>query len=189
MLSDASAWIGLGFLLSELGLAIRRRATASGDTVDRDAGSLRLLWIVIALSVVAGVLLSSYGVRPYLPAGYPWPVLGMGLFMAGALLRWWSIWHLGRFFTVNVSVAADHRVVDTGPYRLIRHPSYSGLLLQFAGLGLTLGMFPALVVVLVLPTLALLHRIRVEEFTLSAHLPDSYPAYVARTKKIVPLVF
>ena len=189
MLSDASAWIGFGFFLSELGLAIRRRAMASGGTTDRDAGSLRLLWIVITLSMVAGVLLSSYGVHPYLPVGYPWPMLGLGLFAAGALLRWWSIWHLGRFFTVNVSVATDHRVVDTGPYRLIRHPSYSGLLLQFAGFGLTLGTLPALALVLVLPTLALLHRIRVEEAVLYAHLPDSYPAYAARTKKIMPLVF
>ena len=189
MLTDASACIGCGFLFSELGLAVWRRAKAAGGMSDRDAGSLRLLWIVITLSMVAGVLLSGYGVRPYLPAGFPWSAMGLGLFAAGALLRWWSIWHLGRFFTVNVSVAADHRVVDTGPYRLIRHPSYAGLLLQFVGFGLTLGTFPAVAATLILPTLTLLHRIRVEEAALCAHLPGSYPAYVSRTKKMVPLVF
>ena len=183
------AWVGLGFLFSELGLAVWRRATAAGAMSDRDAGSLRRLWIVITLSMAAGVILSEYAVRPYLPVGLPWRSIGLGVFAVGAIVRWWSIWHLGRFFTVNVAVAADHRVVDTGPYRWVRHPSYSGLLLQFAGFGLTLGTVPALVVVLVPPTLALLHRIRVEEAALRAHLPDSYPAYAARTKKIVPLVF
>ena len=183
------AWIGLGFLFSELGLAVWRRAAATGTMSDRDAGSLRLLWIVISLSMAAGVILSEYGVRPLLPAVPLWPVIGLGVFVVGALVRWWSIWHLGRFFTVNVAVAADHRVVDTGPYRRIRHPSYLGLLLQFAGFGLTLGSLPALAVVLVPPTWALLRRIRVEETALRAHLPDSYPSYIARTKKIVPLVF
>lgn len=189
MLSSASAWVGLGFLLSELGLAVWRRATAAGGTADRDAGSLRLLWMVISASITAGVLLAVYGVHPYLPAGFPWPGLGLGVFAVGTILRWWSIRHLGRFFTVNVALAADHRVVDTGPYRWVRHPSYSGLLLQFAGLGLTLGTLPAVAIILVPITLALLHRIRVEETALRAHLPGSYAAYADRTKKIVPLVY
>ena len=189
MLTDASSWIGLGFFLSELGLAIWRRARPAGDTTDRDAGSLRVLWVVITASIVFAVLLSRQSVRPYLPSGFPWTAMGLGLFAVGALLRWWSVWHLGRFFTVNVAVAADHHVVDTGPYQWVRHPSYSGLLLQIAGFGLTLGTLPALATVLILPTLALLHRIRVEEAVLCAHLPDSYPSYAARTKKIVPLVF
>lgn len=189
MPSPESAYVGVGFLLSELGLAVWRRATAAGGTSDRDAGSLRLLWVVISLSITTAVLLSVYGVPPSLPAGFPWPATGLGLFAAGTILRWWSIWHLGRFFTVNVAVAADHRVVDTGPYRFVRHPSYTGLLLQFAGLGLTLGTVPSVAVAFILPTIALLHRIRVEEAALRAHLPNSYPAYAARTKKIVPLVW
>lgn len=189
MLANASAWIGIGFLLSELGLAVRRRAKATGDASDRDAGSLRLLWIVISLSITAGVLLSAHGARPYLPAGLPWAAFGLGMFAVGAILRWWAIWHLGRFFTVNVSIAADHRVVDTGPYHRVRHPSYSGLLLQFAGFGLTLGTVPAFVAVFIPTAATLLHRIRVEEAALRTSLPDTYPAYAARTKKIVPFVF
>ena len=189
MPSVESSWVGLGFLLSELGLAVWRRAKASGGMSNRDAGSLRLLWIVISISMFVGVELSVNGARPFLPAGFSWSLLGLGIFAAGALLRWWAIWHLGRFFTVNVALADDHRVVDTGPYHWVRHPSYSGLLLQFAGFGLTLNTWPSLAVVLIPPTLALLRRIRVEEAALCAHLPDSYPTYAARTKKIVPLVF
>lgn len=184
-----SSWVGLGFLLSEVGLAVWRRAKATRGMSDRDAGSLRRLWIVISLSIFAGVELSVNGVRPFLPGRVPWPLVGLVVFVAGAFVRWWAIWHLGRFFTVNVAVAADHRVVDTGPYRWVRHPSYSGLLLQFAGFGLTLNTLPSLAVVVIPPTLALLHRIRVEEDALRVHLPDSYPAYAERTKKIVPGMF
>ena len=185
----ASALAGIGFFLSEVSLAVRRRATTKTGTKERDAGSLRLLWVVNLLSITGGVTLSAAGLGLRLPGGIAWEALGLGVFFAGTALRWWAIWHLGRFFTVNVAVAEDQRVIDDGPYRLIRHPSYSGLLLQFAGLGLTLGTLPAFLVVLIFPTLAILFRIRIEESALRAHLPDAYGAYMARTKKIVPLLF
>lgn len=189
MISVTFVYLGAGFLLSEVGLAVWRRATSKGNTENRDGGSLRVLWIVISASITAGAFLSANGVKPSLPAGVPWGWIGATVFVLGTALRWWSIWHLGRFFTVNVAVASDHRVIDTGPYRFIRHPSYTGLLLQFAGLGLTLGTLPSLLAVLVLPTWAILYRIRIEESALHAHLPGTYAAYAARTKKIVPLVF
>lgn len=184
----ASALVGIGFFLSELSLAVWRRATAKTGSQERDAGSLRLLWIVNLLAIGSGVTLAALGVGPRLPGGIPWEAAGLGVFFLGTALRWWAIRHLGRFFTVNVTVADDHRVIDTGPYRLVRHPSYSGLLLQFAGLGLTLGVLPSFLVVLILPTLAILYRIRVEEAALRAGLP-AYAAYMGRTKKIVPLLF
>ena len=183
------AYLGIGLLLSEVSLAIWRRASSKGTAVDRDAGSLRILWIVISASITAAYLLAARGVRPWLPAGLPWPWIGAAVFAAGAALRWWSIWHLGRFFTVNVAVAQDHRIVDTGPYRFVRHPSYTGILLQLAGLGLSLGTWPSLLIILIPPTCALLHRIRIEETVLRIHLSDAYAAYSARTKKIVPLIF
>ncbi len=189
MFSLVSGFLGIGFFLSEAGLALRRRASAKGTAVDRDAGSLRILWIVISASITAGWFLAARGVGPWLPAGLPWPLVGVGVFVTGAALRWWSIWHLGRFFTVDVAVAEDHRVVDTGPYRFVRHPSYTGLLLQFAGLGLSLGTLPALLVILIPPTMAILHRIRIEEAALHAHLANAYADYSLRTKKIVPLIF
>ncbi len=137
MLPAAPALFEAGFFLSELSLAIWRRASPNASFVERDAGSLRLLWVVISASITAGWFLAAWRVGPPLPAAGMW--LGATVFLGGTFLRWWSVWHLGRFFTVNVVVAEDHRVVDTGPYRLIRHPSYSGLLLQLAGLGLSLG--------------------------------------------------
>ena len=189
MLSHVPPYLGIGFLLSEMVLAFRRRASAKGSAVNHDAGSLQILWVVISASIFAGFSLAARGVGPRLPVGLPWPLIGVAVFAPGAALRWWSIWHLGRFFTVNVAVAADHRVVDTGPYRFVRHPSYTGLLLQLAGLGLSLHALPSLLVMLILPTLAILYRIRIEEAALRAHLVEAYAEYSLRTKKIVPLIF
>jgi protein-S-isoprenylcysteine O-methyltransferase len=58
---------------------------------------------------------------------------GAALFAAGLALRWYAIVYLGRFFTVNVAISKDHRLIDTGPYRFIRHPSYTGAIMAFVG--------------------------------------------------------
>ena len=189
MLTDISAYLGAAFLISELALAVWRRASVKADVPDRDGGSLRILWIVTTASIVAAAFLSAHGARPLLSAGAAWPWIGVAIFVTGAALRWWSIWHLGRFFTVNVALADDHRVVDNGPYRLIRHPSYAGLIAELAGLGAAFQTLPSLLAVLIFPTIALLYRIRLEEAALQTHLPGIYGAYSARTKKIVPWVY
>ncbi len=150
---------------------------------------MRLLWIVITASIAAGVWLAMRGIGPRLPAGFPWGWISLGIFAAGTVLRWWAIHYLGRFFTVDVAVAADHRIVDTGPYRLVRHPSYTGLLLQFAGLSISLGNGMS-VAVIILPTLlALLYRIRVEEKALRTGLGEAYAVYMQRTARLIPWIF
>ncbi len=122
--------------------------------------------------------------------GLPWWLwLLLGLLLLGLLLRWWSIIHLGRFFTVDVVIAADHRVVDSGPYRLIRHPSYTGALLIIAGVALCFGNFVS-ALVLSIPNVALLmQRVRIEETALSQGLGEPYRAYISRTKRLIPGVY
>ena len=126
------AILGYGFGLSELMLFILKRSKADEAPVDR--GSLRILWITILLSIAASgtiaVVLPSYRLPVTV---YPY---GVALFAAGLALRWYAIIYLGRFFTVNVSIQDGHRVVDSGPYRHIRHPSYAGVLLALIGYGL-----------------------------------------------------
>jgi protein-S-isoprenylcysteine O-methyltransferase Ste14 len=73
-----------------------------------------------------------------------------------------------------------------GPYRWVRHPSYTGLLLIAAGIGLAAGTWPGLVVCLVLPAAAMLLRIRVEEAALTRVLGDPYRAYQSRAKRLIP---
>lgn len=174
-------------LASEMTLALSRRAGESGtDRGSADQGSLRLLWIVITSALTAGHIIGFSGIGPYVGPYAVWRWSGIGVFVAGLLLRRWAIRHLGRFFTVDVAIASDQRVVSDGPYRYVRHPTYSGLMLEFAGIGLTLYSVTALVVIVVPTFLALLHRVRVEEAALVEGLGSSYRTYMSRTRRFVP---
>ncbi len=134
-------------------------------------------------------MVTDLHVGPHLPAGFPWPVTSLTVFALGMAFRWWAIVHLGRFFTVDVAVAQDHRVVDTGPYRYLRHPSYTGLLVQYVGWTLSLNNVVALPVVLIPVFISLRYRMRVEEGALNRALGADYAAYSERTKRLVPMVY
>lgn len=84
---------------------------------------------------------------------------------------------------------AGQTVVDRGPYRLIRHPSYTGILLVCLGYGLALGNWVSLAVMVVLPSVVILRRIGVEEEELLAVLGEAYRAYRGHTKRLVPYVW
>ena len=145
--------------------------------------------MVAMASIGGGLVVALWPLGPHLPVGYPWRAASVAVFALGTVLRWWSIIHLGRFFTVDVAVATNHRVIDTGPYRVLRHPSYTGLIMQYAGWALALNNVLAVPVVLVPVCLSLLYRIRIEESALLGALGESYAAYCARTKRLVPMVY
>jgi protein-S-isoprenylcysteine O-methyltransferase Ste14 len=115
--------------------------------------------------------------------------VGMVILVAGLVLRGWSIMTLGEYFTGAVAVSADQRVVTVGPYRVLRHPSYTGLLLALAGLGLTAANWVSFAGVVVLPLAAILWRIHAEERALLATIGDRYRAYAAQHKRLIPLVW
>jgi protein-S-isoprenylcysteine O-methyltransferase Ste14 len=93
---------------------------------------------------------------------------------------------LGRFFSLTVRVAEDHRVVVKGPYRLVRHPSYAGVLITFIGLALAVQSWGALLVLLGVFSLSFGYRMRVEEKALLSELGEDYANYMKRTKRIIP---
>ena len=175
-------------LVSELVLVWRRLASRAPST-QLDRGSHLWLWAVIVGSIIGGHLAGLSNVGPRLLSALPSRWFGAGLFATGTALRWWAIVHLGRFFSVDVAIAHDHEVVDTGPYRVVRHPSYTGLLLQCAGLGVVLGTALSLLVIIAPTFLVLCHRIRVEERVLRANFGEDYSAYTRRTKRLLPGVF
>ena len=116
-------------------------------------------------------------------------VAGVTAIVLGSLARQWAISTLGRFFTLNVTISDEQRVVTSGPYRWVRHPSYTADLLAFTGIGLALGNWLALLAAAVLPLIGLLVRIRVEEKALFAKLGEPYRAYAQDRKRLVPLVW
>ena len=173
-----------GWGLFELVLAL---LTRGGGGRDRS-------FVPLTLSVVAGLALgvvaARRGAELALPGPGWWPLAaGVAVFALGLALRAWSVHELGRFFKFTVVVQADHRVVDTGPYRLVRHPSYSGLLMAALGLGIALGTWASIPACLGPPLIAFALRIRDEERVLANELGDPYRAYMARTARLVPGVW
>jgi protein-S-isoprenylcysteine O-methyltransferase len=178
-------------VISEVGLALSRRSSAAAGAEGRrsDRGSMRMLWIVTTLAITGAFEIAGHDIGPFLMPAANWRIAGVALFALGLMLRIWSIYHLGRFFTVDVTIAHDHRVVDDGPYRFVRHPSYSALLLEFAGIGLALRSVPGWLVLMLPIFLVLLHRVRIEEAALIRALGEPYLAYKRRTKRFVPGIF
>lgn len=176
--------LGLAWAGYEVRLGRARRAGAGQS---RDQGTLGLLWrtLLAAIAIAVALRIIGWGALPadWAPA-LRWA--GCALIAAGLALRVWAIHVLGRFFTVDVGIGADHQLVDRGPYRRLRHPSYSGVLLAFYGLGIGLGNVASLAVIAVLVTLAFLRRIQVEEAALRDAFPASYAAYAARTWRLFP---
>ena len=179
------AILGLAYFFSELVLAFSRRSSAK--TVSRDANSLRVLWFVILVCIWLSIQAQERWPKAVLP---PWFVqIGLVLFVGGMILRWYSIIHLGRFFTVNVAIAADHQLVDTGPYRFVRHPSYTGALVAFIGFAMVLRNWASVLIISLPIGFAFLYRIHIEERALVQALGESYRAYMKRTKRLIPLVY
>ena len=180
--------LGLVYLISELLLTVTRRSRSRTGT-KQDRSTLGMIWLVIAVSIMAGVFVSENFRAAALPQGRILASAGVVLFVAGLSLRWWAIITLGRFFTVDVTIEKDHELVERGPFRLVRHPSYTGVLLAFLGFALSLGNWAALLVILLPIGAAFIHRMNVEEDALSRALGSQYTDYMRRTKRLVPFVY
>lgn len=121
-------------------------------------------------------------------AGARWPlfVFGLVLMSGGIALRQWAVNVLGAFFTTDVRVRADQTVVERGPYRWVRHPSYTGMIMTFVGIGLALGNWASLAVLVVVPTAGLVLRIRSEERALLEGLGEPYRRFAASRARLFP---
>jgi protein-S-isoprenylcysteine O-methyltransferase Ste14 len=173
------------WIASELfGAVLVPRLHRRGETrVERDRGSGPLIIFTVFVSIILALSFGYAGIGE-LP---DWAFyLGIFLMFLGILVRQWAIAVLGRFFSLTVRVAQDHRVVEKGPYRLVRHPSYTGVLITFIGLGLAVQSWGALLVLLGVFSLSFGYRMRVEEKSLLSELGENYANYMKRTKRIIP---
>ena len=183
------AWkLGLIFLVSEALLTLTRRSRSKTGT-KQDRSTLGTIWLVIAVSIMAGIFVARNFAAAALPQGRMLAWVAVMLFLVGLALRWWAIIILGRFFTVDVTIEKDHELVERGPFRILRHPSYTGVLLAFLGLALSLRNWAALLVILLPIVAAFIHRMNVEEEALSRALGPRYAEYMKRTKRLVPFVY
>lgn len=170
----------------EAGLRIWETAEGRGH-LGRDQWTRVLIGLTLGGSV-GGALALRAGAPSWRIGGPSWAI-GSLVMWGGLGLRAWAVSSLGRSFRTTVEVDEGQPVVTTGPYRWVRHPSYTGLLLIVVGCGIAVGNGAALALTLVVPLPAMLRRIAVEEAELRRVLGDSYAAYQLHTARLIPRVW
>ena len=103
--------------------------------------------------------------------------------------RAWAVFTLGHFFKLMVVIQEDHRVIDRGPYRWLRHPGYLAIIVGSIGFGLGWGDWSSVAIMFVGSFVAFAIRIQIEERALRDGLGEEYAAYASRTAKLIPGVF
>lgn len=179
--------VGLLWMASEIVLVIL--TGSKKDSRDRDQGSIVWLNAVIYSSIAIAVTMGSMGIGRVkgLPAAVP--LAGLAMMIVGIAIRWTAILTLRKYFTVNVVIQEGHKVIKSGIYRFVRHPSYSGALLAFWGMGLIFTNIISLVVLVVPVTIGFIKRIKIEEAALLEAFGDEYEEYRKNSKKLVPWVY
>lgn len=174
----APEWIGSFFQRPESG------------AVNRDRGS----HAVLVVSLIAGIFAAWCCVSLIPATNVVWQQqsifwCGIALMLGGVAFRWYAIRALGQYFTRDVSTRDGQTVVEHGPYRWIRHPSYTGALLTVFGFGLAMTNWLALLATMLGALIGYGYRVRVEEAALCTALGDPYREYMQRTRRFIPLIW
>ena len=152
------------------------------ERTQEDRGSAALIFLGTFVAIVVAFTLGGANVAP-LPE---WAFFGGILLMfIGIAIREWAITTLKGFFLFRVGALEDHKLVDTGPYRLVRHPGYSGAMVTFVGIGLATQSLVGVMLLFAISSLVYAYRIWVEEKALLKNLGEEYRAYMSRTKRLV----
>lgn len=163
-----------GFLLRGHTVSTERR-TLLAFVVVMSGG----MWAAISLGAyVQGLSYSTHG------AGLRAAVLAVA--WVGIAVRLWAIASLGKFFRGTVHIQQDHEVVRRGPYRWVRHPAYSGILLAVLALTVMVGNVLAWALYALCAFVTFAYRIHVEERTLIQALGPAYSDYAAQTRRLIP---
>ncbi len=151
-----------------------------------DRGTYVIGNITLLASLAIAILL-GYSRIGIIPNWLFYP--GLATYVLGIGFSFWAIFTLGQFYAPIVQVQFGHRVIESGPYRLIRHHIYAGGFLSFFGLGLALQSWASLLVLLVGIGFGYANRIRIEERFLVSELGDDYVEYSKKTKRVIPFIF
>ncbi len=180
-----AGYVGIAGFLALEALTRQPGRAASLETSADDQGTTRMIVAAYGAAAELPLLLRRLPAPQLPPAAAP---AGLMLQAAGLALRAWSMRTLGGSYTRTLRTGEEQAVVTAGPYRLVRHPGYTGSLLTWTGFALTSRSVPVLALVGGLLGRAYQRRIAAEEQLLSRELPG-YPAYQERTKKLIPFVW
>lgn len=190
---SALGWLTIAlsavWFITEFTLGVRKRSQERSGAKDRLSMLVMRAATVVSIGytvaaefvpVVIGNTGKIVALSPFL--GF----FGCLLMIVGLTVRLIAITTLSKQFTVDVAIVKDHEIIDKGLYAVIRHPSYSGSLLTFLGLGLAFENWISLIILCILPLASTLYRISVEERVLLDHFGTAYEDYKKHTKSLIP---
>src|SRR5687768_250267 len=155
-----------------------------------DRGSLRVLLVGFSIGTLAALLLPFIAPWATLPGNRIfWFFLGVLILISGSLLRRHCFRVLGEFFTGTVTIQRGHRIVESGAYRWLRHPSYTGALLVILGIATSVGNWLSIVVSMIVAFSAYSYRAHVEEQALLSSLGAPYAQFMATRRRFIPFIW
>ncbi len=174
------------WFLFEMWVYSRDRKRPAGSVV-RGGGRVFLgLAVGMTLAVNLPALAPLFDVRTGFTIVF---VLGIVLIWAGLLFRFWSIQTLGNLFSTRLEIQQGHELVTRGPYKVLRNPSYTGGMITFTGIGLAIGNWLSLAVIVLLTLTMYVLRIRVEGRMLEAAFGQAYTDYKKKTWALIPFIW
>jgi protein-S-isoprenylcysteine O-methyltransferase Ste14 len=181
-------WLLNAWIVGEIVIAIATR-TRRGQGSLQDRGTQILLWCAIVGSFVASGFATAIGAADILFHPDWLRIAALALLIAGLIIRTAAIVTLGRAFSANVAIRSSQTIQRSGLYGIVRHPSYLGMELIFLASGLHSRNWISLAIVVILPTLAVLYRIHVEEAALLGAFGEEYAHYRETTKRLIPGIY
>jgi protein-S-isoprenylcysteine O-methyltransferase Ste14 len=159
----------------------------TGDQKSSDRFSVILILLMSFISVVVPVVDWAYFKNA--PASFTiYSAIGIAMVITGISFRAWAVRSLGKYFTATVQIKDDHRLVKTGPYHIVRHPSYTGAFLALIAGGVILESLTGFIISCIAMIVAYYVRIGIEEKELIARFGNDYLEYRRETKMIIPYV-
>jgi len=181
--------IGFSYLYGFFEVFMNLRQRTKGKVItSSDKGSL---WLLYGLITIGYVLSFSIGATK-IGRIYYWDtlfIIGFALVAIGLLIRIGSILTLKQFFTYSVSKIENQQLIETGLYKIIRHPGYLGQLIIFIGISISISNWLSILFMMIPICIGYTYRIKVEERFMIEQLGENYLDYQKRTKRIIPLVY
>jgi protein-S-isoprenylcysteine O-methyltransferase Ste14 len=144
--------------------------------------------MVIAILLLAGII-SVCGLNTrILRDTFASQIIGDSIMLAGLVTAIWAHFSLGSNWSAAITFKEGHELIERGPYRFVRHPMYTGMLLMVLGTAIAVGRISALVAVTVF-FFTVWQKLRQEEALLMKRFPEAYQRYMSRTKVLVPFLF
>lgn len=172
---------GLGLMWSRMRVRERTEQQVAGQNV------VAVVSMLLSVAALAGVpWLDAHTSLAAVPSGLRW--VGVLLVLIAEALMVWALAALGRWYTPRVAILPGHELVTSGPYRFVRHPIYTAILLDIAGAPLAFGTWLGIPVV-VIAFVSIAIRIRQEESLLEHNFGDAYRALRERTSRLIPRVW